>query len=149
LFFFLFCVFRLCFFILKHSQAQIDMRSFVGGNHKMVGTKSSLAELIGKLKAGLGDVTNVDVVIAPPSVYLDFAHSLVVGSPLLIGGQNCHEKPSGAFTGETSVEMLRDVGCSWVIIGHSERRHVFGEQDAQLALKVFCLFSFFFFLNMT
>ncbi len=112
------------------------LRPFVGGNHKMVGSKASLAELVEKLRAGLGERRDVDVVIAPPTVYLETARQAVAGSPLRLSGQNCHEKPSGAFTGETSVEMLRDVGCEWVILGHSERRHVFGEQDAQLTLKV-------------
>jgi hypothetical protein len=71
------------------------MRSFVGGNHKMVGSKSSLVELIGKLKSGLGDAGNVDVVIAPPTLYLDHAHQLLAGSPIQLSGQNCHEKPTG------------------------------------------------------
>ncbi len=112
------------------------VRPFVGGNHKMVGSKASLTELVEKLRSGLGERSDVDVVIAPPTVYLTLAHSLTAGSPIRLSGQNCHEKPSGAFTGETSVDMLRDVGCEWVILGHSERRHVFGEKDAQLALKI-------------
>jgi triosephosphate isomerase len=112
------------------------VRPFVGGNHKMVGSKASLGELVEKLRAGLGDRRDVDVVIAPPTVYLETARQAVAGSALRLSGQNCHEKPSGAFTGETSVDMLRDVGCEWVILGHSERRHVFGEQDAQLTLKI-------------
>ena len=124
------------------------MRSFVGGNHKMVGSKASVSELLEKLVSGLGDAgSSVDVVGAPPSVYLHLAHSLLSGSSVQLCAQNCHEKPSGAFTGEHSVDMLSDVGCKWVIIGHSERRHVFGEQDAQLTLKVFVLSLFFFFCS--
>lgn len=104
----------------------------------MNGTKASVEALVGAVAAavrgeGLGEV---EVVVAPPTAYLSVATGLVGGSGVAVAGQNCHEAASGAFTGETSVEMLGDLGVSWVILGHSERRHVFGEADAQLTKKV-------------
>ena len=84
------------------------------------------------------DFNKVDVVLCPPaidlrSVYtvLDFDKSLIE-----VGGQNCHWEPSGAFTGEISIPMLKDVGCTWCIVGHSERREMFAETDETVNLKV-------------
>ena len=100
----------------------------------MNGNKASLQALLGAVRAVEADA--VDIVIAPPTLYLETAQQSVAGSKVLIAAQNCHYKPSGAFTGETSVEMLKDIGVKWVIIGHSERRHVFHETDQLLADKV-------------
>jgi len=110
---------------------------FVGGNHKMNGTLQSLTVLLQGVLAGAGaSLESLDAVVAPPAPYLALAQQTLHQRRLAVAAQNCHEQLSGAFTGETSVAMLRDLGVSWVILGHSERRHVFGETDAQLAAKV-------------
>ncbi|XP_074469690.1 triosephosphate isomerase A [Sebastes fasciatus] len=107
---------------------------FVGGNWKMNGNKSSLEELISTLNtASLHDQT--EVVCGAPSIYLDFARSsldLRIG----VAAQNCYKVAKGAFTGEISPAMIKDCGADWVILGHSERRHVFGESDELIGQKV-------------
>jgi triosephosphate isomerase len=82
------------------------------------------------------EVDGVDLAVCPPSVYLDAVGHAVAGSKVSLGAQNVYHQPSGAFTGEISVSMLRDLGCEYVIIGHSERRHVLGETDQTVNQKV-------------
>ena len=84
----------------------------------------------------LGDRDDVRVALFPPAVYLAEIVAAVAGSPLVVGAQNCSDHQSGAFTGETSVAMITDVGATSVLIGHSERRHVFGESDELIAGKL-------------
>ncbi|XP_029023730.1 triosephosphate isomerase [Betta splendens] len=109
-------------------------RFFVGGNWKMNGTKESVEELVSVLNAAsLHDET--DVVCAPPSIYLHFARS-ILDPKISVAAQNCYKTAKGAFTGEISPAMIRDCGADWVILGHSERRHVFGEGDELTGQKV-------------
>ena len=111
---------------------------FVAGNWKMNTDRASGTSLA-KLVAG-DAVPGVQVGIAPPSVYLD-AIKKVVGDRVLLGAQNCYFEDRGAFTGEVSVPMLKDVGCDFVLIGHSERRHVFGEPTELLAKKASAVYN--------
>ncbi|GAB3565328.1 triose-phosphate isomerase [Spirosoma luteolum] len=114
-------------------------KKIVAGNWKMNKTldeaKALLSEVINMVK---DEVTNdVTVVLCPPSVYLTTARQYVpTGGRLALGAQNCHEKASGAFTGEISAPMLQSIGVDYVILGHSERRQYFAETNAQLAAKV-------------
>ncbi|KAM9384842.1 triosephosphate isomerase [Pholidichthys leucotaenia] len=109
-------------------------RFFVGGNWKMNGSKESLGELISTLNsANMDDQT--EVVCAAPSVYLDFARSSL-DPRIHVAAQNCYKVAQGAFTGEISPAMIKDCGADWVILGHSERRHVFGESDELIGQKV-------------
>ncbi|MCB0360891.1 MAG: triose-phosphate isomerase, partial [Bdellovibrionales bacterium] len=78
----------------------------------------------------------VDVVVIPPFPFLAQLAKKFEDSPIGVGAQNCHEAASGAYTGEVSVEALKSVGCRYVVLGHSERRHVFKESDARIADKV-------------
>ncbi|KAF7649756.1 hypothetical protein LDENG_00136600 [Lucifuga dentata] len=107
---------------------------FVGGNWKMNGKKESLEELMSVLNTvSLDDHT--EVVCAPPSIYLDFVRSNL--DPRIgVAAQNCYKVAKGAFTGEISPAMIKDCGADWVILGHSERRHVFGESDELIGQKV-------------
>src|SRR5476649_2320952 len=110
-------------------------RPLVAGNWKMNGLKASAAEL-GKIMQGAGDLwTKVDLMICPPATLtMTFAH-VALGSKIEIGGQDCHAEPSGAFTGDISAEMLADLGAKAVIVGHSERRILHKETDAEVRAK--------------
>lgn len=99
-------------------------------------TLAEARELVKGIRAGLREDLNVDVLICPPFPLLLPMAKHVDGSPIMLGAQNAHEASHGAFTGEVSVPMLVDAGCTHVIIGHSERRHVFGETGPLLAKKV-------------
>ncbi len=114
-------------------------KKIVAGNWKMNKTldeaKALLSEVVNMVKDEVsGDVT---VVLCPPSVYLTTSRQYIPsGGRIMLGAQNCHEKESGAYTGEVSASMLKSVGVEYVIVGHSERRQYFGETNAQLAGKV-------------
>jgi triosephosphate isomerase len=94
---------------------------------------SALAE---EVKTGLGSATDVHVAVAPPFVFLPQIDRALEGSPIGLSGQDLYSESSGAFTGEISGPMLVDVGCTHVIIGHSERRHGQGETNAQVNAKL-------------
>jgi len=108
----------------------------VAGNWKMHKTLAEARELVDGIRKGVEGVDGVDVLICPPAHLLLPMMRAVVDSPIMVGAQNVHEEQKGAFTGEISVPMLVDARCSHVIVGHSERRHVFGEQGPRLAKKV-------------
>jgi triosephosphate isomerase len=110
------------------------MRSLVAGNWKMHGLADSLAQLA-SLKAALAaSAPPCEVLVCPPATLIARAADLVKGA-FALGGQDCHAKASGAFTGDVSAEMLKDAGASYVIVGHSERRQVHGERDGDVAAK--------------
>lgn len=92
-------------------------------------------ELAGECARLAREASHVDVLIAPPFTVLAAAAHECEGSGVLLAGQNMHAKSAGAFTGEVSAPMLKDSGCTWVILGHSERRQFFGETDATVAEK--------------
>ncbi|XP_074539587.1 triosephosphate isomerase B [Halichoeres trimaculatus] len=111
----------------------MSRKFFVGGNWKMNGDKKSLGELIQTMNGATVD-PNVEVVCGAPSIYLDFARSKL-DAKFGVAAQNCYKVPKGAFTGEISPAMIKDCGVNWVILGHSERRHVFGESDELIGQK--------------
>ncbi|KAK4775293.1 hypothetical protein SAY86_010228 [Trapa natans] len=106
---------------------------FVGGNWKCNGSKESITRLVSDLNSATLE-TDVDVVVAPPFVYLDLVKSSLTYR-IEISSQNSWIGKGGAFTGEISVEQLTDIGCKWVILGHSERRHIIGENDEFIGKK--------------
>lgn len=107
---------------------------FVGGNWKLNGDKKSIEELANTLnKAKLN--ADAEVVCGAPSIYLDYARSKL-NPNIGVAAQNCYKVAKGAFTGEISPAMIKDCGVNWVILGHSERRHVFGESDELIGQKV-------------
>ncbi|KAG5247880.1 triosephosphate isomerase [Salix suchowensis] len=99
---------------------------FVGGNWKCNGTKESITKLISDLNSAKME-SDVDVVVAPPFIYIDQVKSSLTDR-IEISAQNSWVSKGGAFTGEISVEQLKDIGCKWVILGHSERRHFIGKK---------------------
>ena len=113
------------------------MRSMlIAGNWKMHKTASEAqALLVGLLQAN-PDLSGVDVAVFPPAVYLELTQRVLRDSPIRYGGQNMSWAEQGAFTGEISAAMLKDLGAHMVLLGHSERRHVFGETDAQIRQKL-------------
>jgi triosephosphate isomerase len=110
-------------------------RPLVAGNWKMNGLKSSAAEL-GRIMQGGGELwRKTDLMICPPATLLVTFAVVALGSKLQIGAQDCHAEPSGAFTGDISAEMVADAGAVAVIVGHSERRTMHHETDAQVRAK--------------
>ena len=109
----------------------------VVGNWKMHGVRSDCLALARQVSRALrGKRQKVEVVIAPPFTALALVKTAIGKSNIGLAGQNCHWGDSGAYTGEISPAMLRDVGCNYVILGHSERRHLFQESDSLIAKKV-------------
>ncbi|WP_370305430.1 triose-phosphate isomerase [Sinimarinibacterium flocculans] len=111
-------------------------RALVAGNWKMNGSRDSNASLVHDIVFEIKRFPDIDVLVCPPAPYLDATGRQLEGSAIQLGGQNLseQEKP-GAFTGEIHGGMLRDVGCAYVIVGHSERRALYGESDRLVADK--------------
>ena len=114
-------------------------RPMIAGNWKLHKTRAETRDLIDGLQAALGGVTAVEVVVAPPFTALDTAAQALAGSTIRLAAQNCYPEATGAFTGEVSPLLLKDAGCSYAIVGHSERRQLFGEGDAFINRKVHAL----------
>jgi triosephosphate isomerase len=109
----------------------------IAGNWKMnPATRAEAVALAEAVKTGVGQETNARVVLCPPAVFLGEVDSVLAGTPIGLGAQNMHWAPAGAYTGEISGAMLIDVGCTHVILGHSERRHGLGETDLQVNAKL-------------
>jgi triosephosphate isomerase len=110
-------------------------RPLVVGNWKMNGSRASIDALLGKL---LGASVNpgTDVVVCPAYVHLAQVVARCESSVIAVGAQDCSHNKSGAYTGDVAPEMLADIGCGWVILGHSERRQYHGESDALVAAKL-------------
>jgi triosephosphate isomerase len=107
----------------------------IAGNWKMNGSRESIKVLLDGLKAGIGDVNSAEMVVCAPYIYLADVQQQLDGSAIAFGGQNLSTEAKGAFTGETSADMLLDFGCKYVIVGHSERRTLYAEDDALVAQK--------------
>lgn len=101
----------------------------VAGNWKMNGSRESIDTLLNGMLAGMGEVEKAEVVVCAPFVYLSQVSEKLVGTAIAWGSQNINDNDSGAYTGEISGPMLNDFGCKYVIVGHSERRAIYGETD--------------------
>src|SRR5690606_23270725 len=111
-------------------------KPLIAGNWKMNGALAASRTLVSELRAGVGGATHADMLLCPPYVYLRDVAQWIAGSAIKLGAQDvCDREGSGAFTGEVSGAMLADVGCGHVIVGHSERRALYGETDAVVAAK--------------
>lgn len=111
-------------------------KPFLAGNWKMNLDRKSGVELVRALRDGVAGVGDRDVAVFPPFVYLDEIVRAAAGSNVRVGAQNLCDEKNGAFTGEVSAEMLRDVGVTHVLVGHSERRQLYGEGDELCNRKV-------------
>ncbi|MCW8855691.1 MAG: triose-phosphate isomerase [Gammaproteobacteria bacterium] len=110
-------------------------KPMVAGNWKMNGSSESVKELMAGIKDGMGSVNNAEVVVCPPAVYISRVVGTAADTAIKVGSQNICDEDKGAFTGEISGEMLKDTGCEYAIIGHSERRSLYGESDELVARR--------------
>jgi triosephosphate isomerase len=110
--------------------------SFIAGNWKMNKTVGEALGLVQELKALISGVERIEVAVAPPFTALYAVHKELEGSSIHLAAQNLHWEEKGAFTGEVSPLMLKEIGCQYVIIGHSERRHLLGETDEMVNRKI-------------
>jgi len=111
-------------------------KPFIAGNWKMNTTAAEAAALAEAIASGAGEEDSVDLAVCPPYVYLERVARALEGSRVALGAQNMYFQLKGAFTGEVSAAMLKDVGCRFVILGHSERRLIMGETDELIRAKV-------------
>lgn len=112
-------------------------KPFVAGNWKMHGSKAMILDLVNGLNSQADQIGDIDVAVCPPAIYIDYANQALSTNKISLGAQNMAEEAvQGAFTGEVSAAMLNDMACRYVILGHSERRAIYGETDAQIANKV-------------
>jgi triosephosphate isomerase len=109
------------------------MRQLIAGNWKMNTTTATAAALAAALRQG---TAGCDVLVCPPATQLVAVAAALAGSAVMVGGQDCHEAPCGAHTGDIAASMLADAGATWVILGHSERRAEHHETDATVRAKV-------------
>src|SRR4051794_39966208 len=114
----------------------MSRRKFIAGNWKMNTTRAEAVTLASAIAAKVGSSSPVDVAVCPPSLYLEAVGQAIKNSAVALGAQNCHHEAKGAFTGEISPQMARDIGCSYVILGHSERRQIFKESNQDVNRKV-------------
>ena len=111
------------------------MRQLIAGNWKMNGLLAEAMALAKAVAAGAGGLS-CELLVCPPATVIRPVAGALAGTPVAVGGQDCHGAASGAHTGDIAAAMLRDAGASWVILGHSERRSNHGETDTQVAAKV-------------
>lgn len=114
-----------------------DMRrKLIAGNWKMYKTPQEAMQLVKALKIKLTDIRKTDVVVCPPFIDIAAVRDILKDSKITVGAQNMYLQKFGAFTGEISAPMIKDAGCEWVIIGHSERRQYFHETDESVNQKI-------------
>ncbi len=116
-------------------------RKLIAGNWKMNTNRTSAVALARGIVERAGSFGHLDLLVCPPAVYLAPVNDVVSDTPVALGAQNMYHEPDGAFTGEISAAMLLDVGCRYVVLGHSERRHILGESDADVNRKTLAALS--------
>jgi triosephosphate isomerase len=114
----------------------MSRKLFIAGNWKMNTSAASAVSLANELVMAIGKTDAIDLAVCPPFVYMSAVKTALKGSRIALGAQDMFYEADGAFTGEVSGVMLKDVGCHYVILGHSERRHVIGETDQLINRKI-------------
>jgi triosephosphate isomerase len=107
----------------------------IAGNWKMNGTSADVTALTQAVVAGAGDIDSADVLVCPPFVYLSQVEALLGSAPVALGAQDVYFEAGGAYTGEIAAAMLKDIGCGYVLVGHSERRALMGDSNDIVARK--------------
>ncbi len=126
----------------KRPQEEVYMRKpVIAGNWKLHKTLGEAEELATALKKELAVIDDAEIVVAPVFTALRPVAEILSGSGIALAAQNCYTEKTGAFTGEVSPFLLRDAGCTHVIVGHSERRHIFGESDSFINAKIKALLA--------
>jgi len=121
---------------------QPTMRTpFIAGNWKMYMTRPQATDLVEGLLTALAKVRQVDIAVCPPYTALETVARLVDGHNVALGAQNCYWEEKGAYTGEIAPPMLKDLGCRYCIVGHSERRQYFGETNETIRRKALALYK--------
>lgn len=110
-------------------------RHIIAGNWKMNGTRTSVQKLLQGIKKGAASISDVEWIVLPPFLFLEQTEKLLSDTNIAWGAQNLSDKLSGAYTGEVSATMLKDFGCRYVLVGHSERRSIYGEDNELVASK--------------
>ena len=113
-----------------------NQKPFIAGNWKMYKSSTEAVELVSELQEKYDEFEGAQVVVIPPFTALCDVHITLQGSPIQIGSQNVYWEDEGAYTGEISAPMLKDIGCTYVVIGHSERRQYFGETNTTVNRKI-------------
>jgi triosephosphate isomerase len=122
--------------VVSHRENRVTRKLLIAGNWKMNGSLAESRPLVAALRAGVAASSPATMLLCPPYVYLPAVRDWLQGSPIALGGQDLADQTgAGAYTGEVSGAMLRDVGCSYVIVGHSERRALYGETNDIVATK--------------
>jgi triosephosphate isomerase len=111
-------------------------KPIIVGNWKMFTNQASAADLVKGIVNQVGNIENIEIGVCPPFVYLQSVKNIIEGTNIKLGAQDSHWEKEGAFTGEVSPYMIKDIGCTYVIIGHSERRHQMGETDDIINKKI-------------
>jgi len=114
----------------------MSRKLFIAGNWKMNTSGASAGALARDIVGQIGSLDQIDLAVCPPFVYLESVEKALQGSLIALGAQNMFYEDNGAYTGEVSGAMLKDVGARYVILGHSERRHVIGESDEMINRKI-------------
>ncbi len=110
-------------------------KPLVAGNWKLNGSTEMVSALLSGISQRLSTSRNTEVAVCPPFIYLEQARQQLEGGEIALGAQDCSGQQVGAYTGEVSAEMIREFGCRYIIVGHSERRHIYMESDAMVAAK--------------
>ena len=116
-------------------------KPFIAGNWKMNKTISEATDLVGALKDLVSDIENVEIGVCPPAIDLQAVNEIAEGTNIKVGAQNMHWEESGAYTGDISPVMIKELGLEYIIIGHSERREYYDETDEEVNKKVHAAFS--------
>jgi triosephosphate isomerase len=114
---------------------------FIAGNWKMYMTRPEATDLAEGLLTALANVRDVEIAVCPPFTALEAVGQLVANHNIALGAQNCYWEDKGAFTGEVSPAMLKEIGCQYCIVGHSERRQYFGETNETVRKKILALYK--------
>ena len=107
----------------------------VAGNWKLNGSLEMVSALLTSITQRLSTIRSTEVAVCPPFLYLEHARQHLEGVEIALGAQDCSDQKAGAYTGEVSAEMIQEFGCRYIIVGHSERRHIYAESDALVATK--------------